>query len=137
MSSAALAKKRRANMNAVQEVPPPAPAPQQAQRGGMSLPQILSMVEKRILNIEAKIASKDNEKPEENINANENLKIILDEYDSRFEMLATQINDLKDIVMQLQRFTMEVNKSMYEKITNTASEETKESEVTFSQAEST
>lgn len=133
MSSAALAKKRRANMNAVQEVPPP--APQQAQRGGMSLPQILGMVEKRILNLEAKVASKNDEKPEEN--TNENLKIILDEYDSRFEMLATQINDLKDIVMQLQRFTMEVNKSMYEKITNTPSEETKETEVTFSEAEST
>ena len=44
----------------------------------------------------------------------ETLKPMLDEYDSRFEMLATEINELKDTVLKLQSFTMEVNQAMYE-----------------------
>ena len=56
MSSAALAKKRRANLSAVQEVPSspaaPAAAAPQSRAGGMSLPQILNVIEKRILSLE-------------------------------------------------------------------------------------
>jgi uncharacterized coiled-coil DUF342 family protein len=122
MSSAALAKKRRANLSAVQEVPSspaatPAAAPQ-SRAGGMSLPQILNVIEKRILSLEKAVednrdasSSKDVSEP---IDIDAQLRPIIDEYDARFEMLATQINEMKDALMKLQSFTMDVNKTLFE-----------------------
>lgn len=122
MSSAALAKKRRANLSAVQEVPSspaatPAAAPQ-SRSGGMSLPQILNVIEKRILSLEKAVednrvasSSKDVSEP---IDIDAQLRPIVDEYDARFEMLATQINEMKDALMKLQSFTMDVNKTLFE-----------------------
>lgn len=122
MSSAALAKKRRANLSAVQEVPSspaatPAAAPQ-SRSGGMSLPQILNVIEKRILSLEKAVednrvasSSKDVSEP---IDIDAQLRPIVDEYDARFEMLATQINEMKDVLMKLQSFTMDVNKTLFE-----------------------
>ncbi len=123
MSSAALAKKRRANLSAVQEVPSspattPAAAAPQSRAGGMSLPQILNVIEKRILSLEK--AVEDNREASlstdvsEPIDINAQLRPIIDEYDARFEMLATQINELKDTLMKLQSFTMDVNKTLFE-----------------------
>jgi hypothetical protein len=39
---------------------------------------------------------------------------IIDEYNTRFEILANEIGELKDIILKLQSFTMEVNKSLYD-----------------------
>ena len=39
---------------------------------------------------------------------------ILDEFNSRFEILAHELHDMKDTIMKLQTFTMEVNKSMHD-----------------------
>lgn len=128
MSSAALAKKRRANLSAVQEVPSspatPAAAPQ-SRSGGMSLPQILNVIEKRILSLEKAVednrvasSSKDVSEP---IDIDAQLRPIIDEYDARFEMLATQINEMKDALMKLQSFTMDVNKTLFEERNSRAS----------------
>jgi len=37
-----------------------------------------------------------------------------DEINAKFEMLANEVGELKDIVLKLQSFTMEVNKTLYE-----------------------
>lgn len=113
-SSSARAKQRRANIQPpVQEAPP---AQQTATRGGMTLPQVLQLVDSRITNLE-KIA-KDNmdAKPPlpPKIEVDESWKEILKEYDARFTILATEINVLKDIVMKLQAYTMDVNKTLLE-----------------------
>ena len=39
---------------------------------------------------------------------------MVQEYEARFQMLATEINDIKDILLKLQSFTMEVNKTLFE-----------------------
>lgn len=39
---------------------------------------------------------------------------IIEEYNSRFEILANEIGELKDVILKLQSFTMEVNKSLYD-----------------------
>jgi len=39
---------------------------------------------------------------------------ILEEFNSRFEILAHELHDMKDTIMKLQAFTMEVNKSMHD-----------------------
>ena len=39
---------------------------------------------------------------------------ILEEFNSRFEILAHELHDMKDTIMKLRAFTMEVNKSMHD-----------------------
>ena len=122
MSSAALAKKRRANMAQDNSYVPSPPVPNNTQpaangKSYLSLPQILGLVEKRILAIES--AMQEQKSAPSTVGSTssldmETLKPMLDEYDSRFEMLATEINELKDTVLKLQSFTMEVNQAMYE-----------------------
>jgi exoribonuclease-2 len=43
---------------------------------------------------------------------NHPLKILIDEYNHRFEVLADEIANMKDIVLKLQTYTMEVNKTL-------------------------
>lgn len=49
-----------------------------------------------------------------NTNQDDNVKQILLEYEDRFTMLVTQISDLKEIVLKLQSYTMDVNKTLLE-----------------------
>lgn len=121
-NSSARAKQRRAN------IVPPVPQQNQNQNqnqtqqrtGGMTLPQVLQIVDSRITNLE-KIAKEQMNKNEgvnlpmaPKIEVDESWKEILKEYETRFTMLATEINDLKDIVMKLQSYTMDVNKTLLE-----------------------
>ena len=41
---------------------------------------------------------------------------IIQEWNTRFEMLAQELSDLKDIVLHLQNYTMTVNKTLTEKL---------------------
>ena len=45
-------------------------------------------------------------------NVPSNLAEIISEYNSRFDLLAEEINNLKDVILKLQTFTMEVNKTL-------------------------
>ena len=116
-SSSTRAKQRRANLA-------PEPNSQQPQQqtttrnGGMTLPQVLQIVDSRITNLE-KMAKEQMEKDVQppappKIEIDESWKEILKEYGTRFTMLVSEINDLKDIVMKLQTYTMDVNKTLLE-----------------------
>lgn len=39
---------------------------------------------------------------------------LISEYESRFETILNEITQMKDVIMKLQTFTMEVNKSLYD-----------------------
>ena len=39
---------------------------------------------------------------------------LADEFNSKFEILAGELAELKDIVLKLQTYTMDVNKTLYE-----------------------
>jgi hypothetical protein len=49
-----------------------------------------------------------------NIIPTDDIPSILSEFNSRFEMIAEEISSIKDVLMKLQSFTMEVNKAMYD-----------------------
>ena len=49
---------------------------------------------------------------------NMHLQEILDEFNARFEIMAEEIANLKNIVMNLQMYTMEVNKQLLEERNN-------------------
>ena len=50
------------------------------------------------------------------------LNEVLDDFNNRFVMLATEISQLKDVVMKLQSYTMDVNKMLLEERVNVLSD---------------
>jgi len=110
---------------------PPAPQPQQSQQpaagNGFTLQQVIAVIDRRLVNLETFVQeSKDNvPKTIQPVNSHynpsvlpslsettNNVQDVLDEFNDRFNMLAEEIGSLKDIVLKLQSYTMEVNKSL-------------------------
>lgn len=111
MSAAnAAAIRRRVNNQAT---PPPAPVAtnnsnnQTPQTKNMTLPQFINSLDNRIKTLEENFGNSNNEVKELDSK-------VIDEYNTRFEILASEIGELKDIILKLQSFTMEVNKSLYD-----------------------
>lgn len=110
-------KQRRANAPIVQTSAPSPPSPAQNNRPvDMTLPQVLQLLETRLRKLEQVIpSSSEPKKATESTSSLENVISSLQvEYDSRFNMLVTEINQMKDIVMKLQAYTMDVNKTLLE-----------------------
>ena len=94
----------------------------------MSLQQVISVFDKRLLHIESIIAKEQqiisgNAVPVEqpSINNEQVQEMIqhylhphISEFDHRYQMLATEIANLKQIVLKLQAYTLDVNKSLIE-----------------------
>ena len=119
--SLASAKKRRA-MNET-TIPPQQLQQQQStsnkiQNGGLTLPQVIEIVDRRLTKLEKSIIEnkKSEDKEVGNISTEESNKLqnAIEEFDKRYEMLAEEIVNIKNIIISLQSFTMEVNKSLYE-----------------------
>lgn len=117
----AAARKRRAGGASLQEVPSTPTQTQsriqQPPANGLTLPQVISLVDKRLTTLETfmkesqtrDIPSTDNQAASEDaVNA------LADEINHKFVMLAGEVENLKDIVLKLQAYTMEVNKTLYE-----------------------
>jgi hypothetical protein len=121
----------------VQSTPQPASAVQNQQpinvmqtnpQKPMSLQQVISVFDKRLLHIESIIAKEQqiisgNAVPVEqpSINNEQVQEMIqhylhphISEFDHRYQMLATEIANLKQIVLKLQAYTLDVNKSLIE-----------------------
>jgi hypothetical protein len=94
----------------------------------MSLQQVISVFDKRLLHIESIIAKEQqlisgNAIPVEqpSINNEQVQEMIqhylsphISEFDHRYQLLATEISNLKQIVLKLQAYTLDVNKSLIE-----------------------
>jgi len=112
-TSLAAAKKRRAPPPQVSQ---PSPPPQVSQPSpapsGLTLPQVIAVVDKRLLSLETSVKTMlDTPTPE---NTPSNLTEVLDEFNSRFETMAIEIENLKNIILSLQSYTMDVNKMLLE-----------------------
>lgn len=136
-TSLAAAKKRRAPIQ--QSTPPPAPsvptrqglpqtpgqqAIQQMSVPGLTLPQVIALVDKRLVALESGMKDLMESTPpqiqgdqDETAAVSQipsNLTEVLDEFNLRFESLAEEIGNLKNIVLSLQTYTMDVNKMLLE-----------------------
>ena len=102
--------------------------------GGLTLPQVISLVDTRLTKLE-KFMNDTKERPpvERTVQftegpttsvaeINEPISQILDDYNTRFMMLAEEIAELKDTVMKLQTYTMDVNKMLLEERVNVLSD---------------
>ena len=122
-TSLAAAKKRRAPASA--QVPTSFPGQQstagvastaqQSQPQGLTLPQVISLVDKRLLALEITVKGmKESSPADESAQIPSNITEVLDEFNGRFEQLAEDITELKNIVLSLQSYTMDVNKMLLE-----------------------
>lgn len=82
------------------------PLPQSA---GLTLPQVIALVDKRLIHLETNMVEKNN--------------IPNEEFENRFEILAEEISNIKEIVLKLQSYTMSVNKMLLDEKNTTSKEE--------------
>ena len=95
----------------------------------MTLPQVISYVDKRLCVLEAfmidtksrqtghaEIAPVPSVKPPATLSPGmpTNLAETIEEFDKRYQLLAEEIGELKNIVLSLQSYTMDVNKMLLE-----------------------
>jgi hypothetical protein len=133
-NSIAAAKKRRAGIQPTtpqqNSIPPQSTEAASMDGPKLTLPQVIAVIDNRLINLEQfmKEIKENSIQPEqfasedtENIELNESsevIKVPIAEYvvemDKKFELLVEEISELKDIVLKLQSFTMEVNKTLME-----------------------
>ena len=103
------------------------------QPSGFTLPQVITVIDNRLVALEKfmreskqntnihknenaiqyEIQEKQNSNSINNVSIND-LNSIINEFNSRFELFANEISELKDIVLKLQSYTMDVNKILLE-----------------------
>jgi hypothetical protein len=126
--SLAAAKKRRANFQEPVTTPSnnrsTANESSLTQPTGLTLPQVIQLVDRRLSKLESFMNdSINNPSPNRELstisnstNSNSempsNIDEIVEEFDKRYNMLAEEIINIKNIVLSLQSYTMEVNKTL-------------------------
>lgn len=132
----ASARQRRAG---IQPAEPPTPTPSSnSAPAGLTLQQVIALVDTRLIKLE-KFMKETQESPvqrsvtfaqepqvsgaeTEEVDGPTNLEQILGEYNDRFMLLAEEIAELKDTLMKLQTYTMDVNKMLLEERVNILSD---------------
>jgi len=141
----AAARKRRAGGATLQENGAPAQTnnlQQQAPKGGLTLPQVISLVDKRLITLETFMKESKGSFSQTNVStpvssasavSEDSVNQLADEFDTKFSMLAQEVAELKDIVLKLQSYTMEVNKTLYEERITVLSDmgQTKDDRINF------
>ena len=109
--SLASAKAKRAGI--APTTPPPPPPQQQQQPPGvrLSIPQVITMLDSRLAKLE--IGTRSTPTPAA-APAPAFDRSVLEDLDAKFMMLAEEITMMKDVIMKLQAFTMDVNKTLFE-----------------------
>lgn len=119
----AAARKRRAGGASIQDgVAPIQNSQSQPPKSGLTLPQVISLVDKRLITLETFMRESKNGVSASASLSNASLSNVsedavnqlADEFNSKFEMLAQEVADLKDIILKLQSYTMDVNKTLFE-----------------------
>lgn len=126
-----------------QSVTPPAPP-----ATGLTLPQVIALIDTRLVTLERFMTETKSSPPQNSYTPpaapilapsqtqpqEEGLYVTSDEFsenmvefDNRFQLLVTEIANLKDIVLSLQKYTMDVNKMLLESQMETESSNNAES----------
>jgi len=100
--------------------------PQKPMGTGLTLPQVISVIDNRLINLENYVKEQQNNtKSMEFQQPNQEQALpsdFVDEVQTRFDILAREISDLKDVILKLQSFTMDVNKTLLEERINILSD---------------
>lgn len=112
----AAARKRRAGGASISGMPEPVAQPAPPAGAGLTLPQVIALVDKRLVNLETFMRETKTQAPVP-APAQASAAIddeMLDEINTKFDLLAGEVAELKDMLMKLQSYTMEVNKKMFD-----------------------
>ena len=122
MSSIAAAKKRRAGIQSNLPNEPIQKTPQ-APAQPLSMAQVINSIDKRLIDLETFVNTQNSSKPNLE-NSYSDLKLTskntdmfseyVDDMNIKFSLLAEEITNLKDTVLRLQTYTMDVNKTLLE-----------------------
>lgn len=110
---------------------------QETPKAGLTLPQVISLVDKRLLTLETFMRDQQQGSVVSTMQSSSaNTDELAEEFNAKFEMLAGEVEAIKDIVLKLQAYTMEVNKTLYEERIQMLSSDVKATnEVTFDLSE--
>jgi len=117
------AKARRAFNSATPSSSPSPANSTSTSQAGLTLPQVISVIDNRLLNLEtfmkeekAKASRFEPSRTEsqEESRGEAVSASVFDEFNHRTTLLAEEVANLKDIVLKLQAYTMDVNKMLYE-----------------------
>ena len=102
--SSAIARKKR-----VGETTPVVPVQVPPKPSGLTLPQVINVIDNRLITLETFMKESKGGSSSEDLTND-----FMNEMQSRYEILAQEIGELKDIVLKLQTYTMDVNKALLE-----------------------
>jgi len=92
--------------------------PMNTPAGGMTLPQVISLIDKRLINLEVMTKTLSDKQDAYDAGATEATEATEatthPDIQERFEVMADEIANLKNIVMSLQAYTMDVNRMLLE-----------------------
>ena len=92
---------------------PPSP-PQPNMGPALTLPQVIALVDKRLNTLENFMQTQNETVNQSATESANDFSALIEEYNSRFDIIADELGTLKDTVMKLQTYTMEVNKMLME-----------------------
>jgi hypothetical protein len=105
MSAALSAAKKRRAPAAIEPPKIASPQPTQpSQASGLTLQQVIALIDRRLTTLETNNV-------DENSSALDDMS---EEYESRFTILANEISELKQTILSLQTYTMDVNKILFD-----------------------
>ena len=134
MSSIAAAKKRRAGIQSNVPTTDPIQKTPQAPAQPLSMVQVINSIDKRLINLETFVNIYNSTKPNLELlpNSTSDNKLTsadtnvfseyVDDMNLKFSLLAEEITNLKDTVLKLQTYTMDVNKTLLEERINILSD---------------
>jgi len=131
MSAANAAARKRRAPNATVDTPrPPNASSSQAPATGLTLQQVIALIDKRLIVLEKHVKEQStNPQPvnnnlgdqvnhqlamEQQMFFSQQLAEITEEFNSRYSILAEEIDNMKNMLLKLQSYTMEVNKTLLE-----------------------
>jgi hypothetical protein len=113
----AAARKRRAGGASISGMPEPVAQQAPPAGAGLTLPQVIALVDKRLVTLETFMRDTKTAVPAQT-QAQALAPAIddemLDEINTKFDLLAGEVAELKDILVKLQSYTMEVNKKLFD-----------------------
>jgi hypothetical protein len=128
------ARQRRAGVMAPEPQVVAPPQQQPNSQNGLTLPQVIALVDTRLIKLEKfmKETQESTSMPaqvrfdvpveQRTQGEGDNLSQVLQEYENRFMLLAEEMAQLKDTLMKLQTYTMDVNKMLLEERVNVLSD---------------
>ena len=81
---------------------------------GLTLPQVISLIDKRLVSLETVTKTLASQPIAQSTDEPEIPELFMEEFQARFDIMADEIANLKNIVLKLQSYTMDVNKILLE-----------------------